>query len=223
MTIKIITTSTIFALTTLLYIQVGYAGPGESEVVSIGGREVILNSDGSWEYVSTDRYVNTRDGTRVRLKNDGTWQTADDGLITSGSQVRTNNPDIKIKKVVIETYKKKKQKNTSVKTQTVFYVSLGDSSQIKQNLEIKKDDITLIEVKDSTGRMYRVLSIVIAKKQLQPSTDTTLIIRAEKSPPIWDDVKSMEIVFKTGMLGIEKPITLSQKTSDFDEKEVSGF
>lgn len=229
----LIKSSTLFALASLSFIPVSYGEPVMSsadkpaavkqEIVTVDGREVILNSDGTWKYLSTDRYVNTKDGTRIRLKDDGSWQYMGNAPLTSKEQVRTTDLDIKLQKVVIETYKKKSQKNTSVKTQTVFHVHLAYSPQAKRNISIKKSDISLIEVKDNNGKNYPVLSIKPGSKQLQANTNTTIVVRAEKSPSIWNNVKSMEIVFKTGFLGIETPITLSQNTIDFDEEKVDGF
>ena len=222
------TSSTLFTLASLSVIPVSYAEPVKpaavkQEIVIVDGREVILNSDGTWKYLSTDRYVNTKDGTRVRLKDDGSWQYMGNVPLTSKEQVRTTDLDIKLQKVVIETYKKKSQKNTSVKTQTVFYVHLAYSPQAKRNISINKSDISLIEVKDNNGKNYPVLSIKPGSKQLQANTSTTIVVRAEKSPSIWDNVKSMEIVFNTGFLEIETPVTLSQNTIDFDKENVDGF
>ena len=67
------------------------------------------------------------------------------------------------------------------------------------------------------------MSIEADTKQLQPNTETGIVVRAEKSPAAWDNVKSMEVVLKAGLLGIETPITLSQRTVDFDEEDVAGF
>ena len=220
---KFIATPALFILTTLLSTPVSYAEPAKAEVVSVDGREVILNNDGSWKYLSTDRYVNTKDGTRVRLKDDGSWQSMGNASLITKQQVRTTDLDIKLKKVVIETYKKKVQKNTSVRTQTVFYLQLNYSPQTKRDISIKKSDVSLIEVKDNNGKNYAVLSIEADTKQLQPNTETVIVVRAEKSPAMWDNAKSMEIVLKAGLLGIETPITLSQRTIDFDEEDVAGF
>jgi hypothetical protein len=40
---------------------------------------------------------------------------------------------------------------------------------------------------------------------------------------MWDDVKSMEIVFKPGILGIQQAIILNQMTIDIDAEKVNGF
>lgn len=68
-----------------------------------------------------------------------------------------------------------------------------------------------------------ILSIKPGTAILQPGKETMLEIRAEKSPSIQDDVKSMKIIFKTDMFGIQNNISLSQKTIDFEKKVVDSF
>ena len=193
------------------------------EVIIVDGREVLLKQDGTWRYYSTDRYANTNDGRRLRLKDDGSWQYLGNAPLTTTEQVRTTNLNIKLQKVIIEKFEKKVQKNTRVKTQTVFYVYLENSAQAKRNISIKNSDISLIEINDNNGKNYPVLSLQPGSIQLKPGTNTTLVIRAEKSPSKWDDVKSMEIVFKPGILGIQKAIILNQMSVDFYEEKVNGF
>ena len=215
--------STFFNTILLLLITINDNVFAAQEVIIVDGREVLLKEDGTWTYHSTDRYANTNDGRRLRLKDDGSWQYVGNAPLTTIDQVRTTNLNIKLKKVVIEKYEKKVQKNTRVKTQTVFYLHLENSAQAKRNISVKNSDISLIEVNDNNGKNYPVLSLQPGSIQLKPDTNTTLVIRAEKSPSMWDDVKSMEIVFKPGMFGIQKTIILKQMTIDFDEEKVDGF
>ena len=214
---------TLFTMASLFFIPVCYADTANQQVFTDDGREVLLKPDGHWEYRSTDRFANTEDGRRVRLKEDGSWSYTGNTPLKSKVQVRTSDLDIELQKVVIETYKKKTQKSARVKTQTVFYVRLNNSTQAKAAINIKGSDISLIEVKDNNGKTYPVLSIKPGAPSLQPGTETTLAVRAEKSPSIFDDVKSMDIIFKTGIFGIQKTITLSQRAIDFDKEDVEGF
>ena len=223
MTKSSIATVTLITISTLLFTPASIAATENQQIITFDGREVLLNKDGTWKYLSTDRFANTKDGTRIRLKEDGSWQAMGNTLSTSKDQVRTTDLDIKLQKIVIETYKKKSQKSTRVKTQTVFYIDLRYSAQAKKNISIQKSDLSLIEVKDNNGKTYPVLSIEPDTSQFKPGTGTTLVVRADKSPSLWDNVRSMEIVFKTGILGIEAPVTLSQKTNDFVEVNVDGF
>ncbi len=212
----------LFTAILLLTATMSNAKPAE-EVIIVDGREVVLKDDGSWKFLSTDRYANTKDGIRVRLKEDGSWQTMGNAPLQSKEQVRTTDLDIKLQKVVIETFEKKVQKNTRIKTQTVFYLDLTYSPQAESTITISDSDIPLIEVKDNNGKNYPIVSIHPGDVQLQADEKITLVIRAKKSPSIFDDVKSMDIVFKKGIFGIIEPITLSQRTIDFDKENVNGF
>ncbi len=218
-------TQTLLAIILTLFssIPLSHAEPATQQVVTVENREVILKTDGSWEYRSIDRFANTKDGTRIQLKGDGSWTAIGNTPLTSKQQVRTTALDISLQKVVIETYKKKSQKNTSVKTHTVFYVQLNYSPHADKDISFNSSDIALIEVKDNNGKDYPVLSIKPDSVQLKPGTDTILVVRANKSPSIWDNVKSMEIVFNSGILGLEIPVSLNQKTIDFDEENVESL
>jgi hypothetical protein len=50
----------------------------------------------------------------VRLKDDGSWQYVGNIPLMPKQQVRTTELDIKLEKVVIETYKKKAQKSSLI-------------------------------------------------------------------------------------------------------------
>lgn len=214
---------TLLIIASLLYMSNGSAEISSEEVVIVDGREVVLNDDGTWKLLSTDRFANRKDGTRVRLKEDGSWQTIGNAQLISKEQVRTADLDITLQKVVIETYEKKVQKNTRVKTQTVFYVDLVNSPQAKTSVTIRESDLSLIAIKDNDGKNYPVVSIRPDDVQLKPNSQITLMIRADKSPSIFDSVKSMEIVFNKGIFGIDNPIKLKQRTIDFGNKKVDGF
>ncbi len=195
----------------------------DQKIISDDGREILLNENGSWIFRSTDRFASTKEGHRIRLKEDGSWTYAGNAPLKSKTQVRTAELGIKLQKVIVEKYKKKSQKNTQLKTQTIFYVELNLSAQAKKNINIKSSDTSFIEVKDNSGKNYPVLSINADIAELKPNTHTTIIIRAEKSPTIFSDAKSMAITFKVGIFGINTPISLSQKIDDFEEKNVRGF
>jgi len=143
--------------------------------------------------------------------------------VTLEKQVRTTDLDIKLQKVVIETYEKKVQKNKRVRTQTVFYLNLEYSPLAKTNINITKNDISNIKVKDNNNKNYPVASIQPSTITLKPGSNTTIVIRAKGSPLWLSKVKSMEVVFNPGVFGLQKSITLSQRVSDFEEKRVDGF
>ncbi len=216
-------TKTLITIASLLFIPACFAATQEQQIITIDGREVLLNEDGTWKYLSTDRIANTKDGTRIRLKEDGSWQAIGNAPSTSKKQVRTTDLDIKLQKVVIETFRNKSQKNTRIKTQTVFYIDLSNSLQAKNIININANDITHIDVTDNNGKNYPVLSLKSDTSKLAPSEKTTLVIRVEKSPSRWNSVKSIEITFKAGILGLKESASLSSRTIDFDKINVDGF
>ena len=191
-------------------------------VISADGREVQLNDDGTWKYLSNDRLANTSDGKQVLLKEDGSWQYAGNAPLSTDSQVRTTNIDLKLDKVVIETHEKKVQKNTRVRTQTVFYVDIQVSLQSTNNINIDSQVIDKIEVNDDAGKQYSILAIS-PQIEIKPGAKQRIAVRVEKSPSIFDDVKSMTITFRQGLFGLSETVSLTQKAIDFDAKKVDGF
>ncbi len=218
-----ITFTHIAALLFLLLLSGSKAYAAEQEVITIDGREILLKEDGTWAYRSNDRFANTKNGHRVLLKEDGTWQYVGNAPMASVEQVKTRLLDIKLQKVVIEKHEKKVHKNVRVTTQTVFYVSLDLSPLAKSKINISKNDITFIKVEDNNGKSYPVISIQPSPMTIQPNSNTTIVIRADGAPLWLGNVKTMSVILKPEIFGIQEPITLSQKVNDFDEKKVDGF
>jgi hypothetical protein len=199
------------------------ASAADQQVITDDGREVLLKGDGTWVFRSTDRFANTEDGQRVRLKQDGSWQYVGNAPVTTAEHVRSTLLDIKLQKVVIERHEKKVQKNVRLRTQTVFYVSLGLTALAKNNIRITKNDVSHIAVNDNNGKTYPVLSIQPAPVVLKPGSNVTMVIRADGSPLWLEDVKSMSVIFKPEIYGIQRPVALSRDVDDFEEKKVAGF
>lgn len=196
---------------------------GAQEVLSDDGREILLKEDGTWEFRSNDRFATTSDGRRIRLKADGSWQYIGNALLTSKQQLRTTEIDIKLQKVVIETYEKKVQKNKRVKSQTVFFLDVTSSPQAQQDISIGEKNISNIKVNDSNGRDYPVLSIQPVPFILKPGSLTSVTVRVDGSPQWWKDVESMEISFQPGIFGLQETAAFMKNIVDFDIKKVSGF
>jgi len=213
----------VFLIISLSLLPGSNALSANQDVITDDGREVLLRDDGTWEFRSTDRFANTKDGHRIRLKDDGSWQYVGNAPLTSKQQIRTTVLDIKLGKVVIETHEKKVQKNTRSKSQTVFYLNLELSPLAKSNISINENDISRVKVKDSEDKEYPVLSIQAEPVILKPDSDTNVVVRVDGAPQWWKSVKSMEIIFKPGIFGLQAPVTLSQSVDDIDKKKVDGF
>jgi hypothetical protein len=224
MTRAILIPSLLNIFTLLLLLVAGtVAHAADQQVITDDGREVLLRGDGTWVFRSTDRFANTGDGQRVRLKQDGSWEYMGNAPVVSEEHVRSTLLDIKLQKVVIERHEKKVQKNIRLKTQSVFYVNIGLSARAKSSISIKQNDVSHIEVIDNNGKVYPVLSIYPAPVELTPGSDATIIIRADGSPTWLDDVKSMSVIFKPELYGVQQPVSLSRDVDDFEEEKVAGF
>ena len=195
----------------------------DQDVITDDGREVLLRADGTWVFRSTDRFANTEDGKRIRLKADGSWQYIGNAPLISKDQVKTTELGITLLKTVIEKHEVKVQKNKRLKTQTVFYLNLELSPLAVSNIAIHKNDTSGIEVTDNNGKIYTVLSIQPGTTALEPGSNMTVAVRVDESPTWLDNAKSMEILFKPEIFGIQEPIKLSQKINDFEEVDVDGF
>ena len=222
-TTRLLPPESLIILLSLTLLSVDTALSADREVITDDGREVLLKEDGTWEFRSTDRFANTEDGHRVRLKEDGSWQYMGNAPMVSKQQVKTTLLDIELQKVVVETHEQKVQKNTRVKSQTVFYLNLALSPLATSNLDLNKDAISLISVTDSDSRNYPVLSLQPGTASLPPDAETTIVVRVDGSPQWWKKVKWIEIEFKPDIFGIDKPVALSKRADDIDKKKVDGF
>ncbi len=219
-TIRLSSSLLIIVLISLMLLPGGKDLFADQAVITDDGREVLLKEDGSWEFRSGDRFANTNDGQRVRLKEDGRWEYMGNAPMVSSAQVRTRGLDVKLDRAVIEIHEVKVQKNRRIKSQTVFYVNLASSPLINNDIEIRKNDVSLIEVKDNKGRHYPVISIQPSPTTLIPGTETSVAVRVDGSPQWWKNVKSMDVVFKPGIFGLQEPITLRQSVDDILKKKV---
>jgi len=129
--------STRFIAIIFLALLANGAHSADKKLITDDGREVLLKDDGSWIFRSTDRFANTDDGRRVRLKQDGSWHYVKNKAMKSTTKTQTPGPVIKLEKVIIEKYERKALKNTRVKTRTVFYLQLENTSPGKRLLTSK--------------------------------------------------------------------------------------
>jgi len=74
----------------------------------------------------------------------------------------------------------------------------------------------LIDVTDNHGKNYPLTAI-------KPGVNGSIAVYSEKSPSILDDAKSMKITLKAGIFNLKKPLTLTERISDFDEINVGSF
>ena len=121
-----------FACLTLLHTDITHA----DQVILVEGREVRLNADGSWQYISNDRIADTPDGKRARLMDDGKWEYIGNSPVKTEQVQRTTSLALELQNVVIERTEKKVQKNTRVRTRTVFTINLQQAKESGTSLAL---------------------------------------------------------------------------------------
>lgn len=172
------------------------------------GREIQINTDGTWSYLSQDRIVSNQAGQQIRLKPDGTWALFEKKVETivgsgesnpaSGIQA-TATPPVRLTEYVIETVRSTRHKNAREQSRMVVTLSLADEQAVPGKSEIR--------LEDSRGRAYEILSVEGDARRLR--------IKADESPRWWG-VKYFTLTLP-GNLSLRIPMT------DVIERNLSEF
>lgn len=185
------------------------------------GREILLKSSGEWQYRSTDRFATSEDGTRVRLKDNGQWEFIGNSVITKDEHIRTTNLDIKLNKVVMEVFREQLIKSTRYDSQTIFYVDLDTSSfsgPVKPNLS----HFNLINVTDSRGKEYPVLSVTPQVNILEPGETFQFSIRVDGSPSGLFSIgtKYIYLTLNQAIFSTETDLEFSKRVDDIIQQQM---
>jgi hypothetical protein len=189
----------------------------------LDGREIRLNDDGTWQYLSNDRFIDTPDGKRIRLMQDGRWEYTGNTPLQADQLQRTSSLDIQLQDVVIERTEKKVQKNTRVRTRTVFTVETTRAAEAGGTLELADLDAADVMVTDDSGKTYEVISITADLPDIAPGKTATIKVVADKSPFIFDDVDAMSVTFDKQVFDTPSAVTLTRDMDDIDEVKVDRF
>lgn len=192
-------------------------------VLSDDGREVRLNDNGSWEFVSEDRYATTGEGERIRLKADGTWEfVAQDSEWAEAPAVARSREDvvrhgdvrIELSGWRIESARDKRKKNTTLRSQMVLELT------IKSDGEIQKPTGRQLEISDSRGRIYPVTAISDIRK-LDDKTGRIQV--AVDGSPRWFGIKFFRLQVQSGALGLDTEVRLTKSSADVVEVDVNAL
>ena len=202
-------------LTVLLLPQALLAETGTA--VADDGREVRLNEDGTWEYVSEDRFATLVDGRRIRLRADGTWSPVglDDakrlGLTQkagfSQSRVDAGDLAVEITGWVINKAREKRGKNKLSEAQMSITLSVaGDTS----GGSLAADGL---RVTDSRGREYES----VAFRPVDADGNWRLTV---DGAPRWWGIRFFQLEIATGVLGNPETLVLRMIRGEVVDREV---
>jgi hypothetical protein len=189
----------------------------------LDGREIRLNGDGTWQYLSNDRFIDTPDGKRIRLMQDGRWEYIGNAPLQTAQLQRTPSLDVQLQDVVIERTEKKVQKNTRIRTRTVFTIHTTRAAEADGTLELAGLNPANVSVTDDSGKTYEVIRVTADMQDIAPGKTATIIVIADKSPFIFDDVDAMSVTFDKQVFGTPSAVTLTHDMDDADEIKVDSF
>lgn len=205
--------------TSLLFLMLPIALADDAPAIADNGREVVLREDGTWEFVSEDRFATTADGKRIRLKGDGTWEPADQsdaeryGFSQSGGfsrdAVELDDLSLRLGDVVIETVRTRRGKNPIEQSQMVFQV-VHDGELPP---ELSSD---LYVVSDSRGREYETASITV-------SPDGAIEVRTTDSPGFMWAIKHFRLTIAPEAFGTREPVVLTKVKGEVLDREVDAL
>ncbi len=203
------------------------ASNADEIVLSDDGREVRLKDDGSWEFVSDDKFATTQDGERIRLKSDGSWEQVEDdrNWITvpaattsfSKDKVTEGSIQLEITEVIIESVRTRQQKNTRLRSQVVTRINVVSTET--QAFTLQRSDISL---SDSRGKQYEIVSIEPERIQVAPDAPVEVRIIADDSPKWWG-VKFFEYEIAPGVLGNTQSIELTRSMNEVLKRETGAL
>ncbi len=216
------------------------------DVISDDGREVRLNDDGTWSFLSRDRYASTIDGRRIRLIPDGRWEIMTDDVTgveersqatnssVNGAAATTQvtrkivrqpsntggNPSILLTRVDILKKKTKTHKAIKVDTRTAFYLQVANHS--KHPIALSQALKNSVKASDSKGRQYDTLLLRYKGDQIASGASKQIIVLIDGAPR-WYGVKNMNLKIDANTFGDNSSILLSKNMNDIDNKIVEGF
>lgn len=198
-----------------------YSHASSHKATGDDGREVLLNSNGTWEYRSNDKLATTEEGVRVRLKPDGRWEPIGNLPVKKDEQVRTSDLDVSLNTVIMEIYRKENTKSTRYDSQTVFYFDLNLSS-FGNNINAKLSHFNLFKISDSRGKSYPVLNITPQKEQLKPGDKFQFSVRVDGSPTglFAIGTKYININIDKSVFNTDSDLKFSKRVDDLESKKM---
>jgi hypothetical protein len=199
----------------------------EQEVTLTDGRTIALQDDGTWRYLSSDRYSSTKEGKVVRIRDDGTWEyTGEQSTLDADSPAQqqataSEDSQLRITKLEIESTQSTAHKSTRKQTQTVFHLAVTRHSSADGDTRLPLSQGSF-SVEDTDGRQYPVVAVSPDVLQLQPGQQGTVVIRVDGSPHWWT-TKAMLLELKAGTMDNPSPVVLESPLSEARKRRVDSF
>ncbi len=199
-------------------------------IITDSGREVELQEDGSWAFVSEDIFATNAEGQRIRLRPDGSWQVLNENNDSTQHRAVFQAPSIyepiqfSLKTASIENYRKVVpglNKNTRLQSQSVFYLEVSNTAdQTSSNsLSLNADTISLLDSEDDS---YQLISILPRNLTIEPGETKEVELRFDGAPS-WRLGKIYYLSVSSELLASDKDLTFTIPLSEIRTASVNGF
>ncbi len=208
----------------------------EQIVISDEGREVLIKDDGSWQYVSRDRYASDSLGRRIVLKPDGSWQYKDDAIDNPVQAERSavqDEPGVKsqlpgsrllLDRVEVQRKLTKTIKSKRLETRTIYFLQIRNTGS--QDMQLEETQLQRIakgmRAGSSGGENFEIIAVESGTKKLAPGDSSELLVRTAGSPK-WFNVKFLELEIAGGVLGNPAALVLRKDMDEIDIVRVDDF
>lgn len=215
----------LFMLLTLISAGV----PGQTQVITDGGREVVIHEDGSWEFSSPDRFATLPDGTRVRLQDDGSWEVVESGLPVLQAPIRASQEvnrtgiqsiTMSMARVTIESRSERVQKNVRTTSQTLLELDLVSPAIANGPVTIDLSAPGALRVEDSKGKDYEILEITPQTLSVGPGATAIFSVRVDGSPSFRNS-KQMLVVLDRALTGTTRDLVAEYDMSEARERPLA--
>ena len=200
-----------------VYVQIAYllSSPGlaDQRILTDAGREVLLKDDGTWTYLSDDRFGTLKDGSREIVEDEvGLITIPAQALKRSEDTIRADKFYIEISGITIESQRGKNRKNSTLRAQTLVDIKIEANSFDPSG--INRD---LIRVSDSRGRFYEIKKIIVRENISDKQNVVGILL---DGAPRWWGIKFFAIEFDKGFLGNDRKVKLRKSSAEITRLEV---
>lgn len=148
------------------------------------GRQIQLNDNGSWEYVSDEVFVDLPNGSRVALSPDGRWRTVGLAPVIEEEQYRDLDVAVNITAGEIEEIREKvgSGKNTRTVSTMNFQLSLALADSAERVIALSALQPAHFKITDNKGRDYAVVSVESSQQSLTAGAKAQIQLSSDDAP-----------------------------------------
>jgi hypothetical protein len=188
------------------------------------GRQIQLNADGTWVFLSRDRFAINAAGDRIRLRPDGTWTTASSPNAPKKTTTTGASTDVDVSmylaQVEIQRKMTRRQKNKHAEMRTIYTLRLANNSD--RAIPLSESLAGRMTAGSSRGAEYPIESLVLPGASLGPGENADLHVIAVGAPQ-WFGVKYLGLDIAADTFGDSAKQALRKDMDEVIRLEVDEF